>query len=119
MLTVAGHDRHAYRRSLGLRRTFIFKVRRLGFWLGISAMIAGLLSLAISWSLWVTAVPQIVSAGRAAQGKNPSEGELQSMQAFCRRKRRITALCADSDSGYLTPLRRCFGLAEPLTRQCA
>ncbi len=70
-----------------------FKVRRLGFWLGISAMIAGLLSLAISWSLWVTAVPQIVSAGRAAQGRIPSEGELQFMQAFLPSINVVLLLC--------------------------
>ena len=59
-----------------------FKLRSLGFWLALTAMVASLASIAISWSLWSEVIPTIVSARRAAQGRVPTEGELQFMQTF-------------------------------------
>lgn len=59
-----------------------FKMRVLGFWLAVVTATGGLISVAVSWSLWTAAVPQIVLTRRAAQGRVPSESELQFMQAF-------------------------------------
>jgi hypothetical protein len=70
-----------------------FKVRRSGFWLAVLATITGLISIATKWSLWAQAVPKIVSAGRAAQGRVPSDGEVQFMQAFLPTMNVVMLLC--------------------------
>jgi hypothetical protein len=59
-----------------------FKLRVLGFWLALLTAVGGLVSIAVSWSLWTEAVPKVVLAGRAAQGRVPSAAELQFMQSF-------------------------------------
>jgi hypothetical protein len=61
---------------------FYLKLRPLGFWLALLVVVASLVSTVISWSLLVAAVPNIVLARRAAQGRVPSDGEVQFMQAF-------------------------------------
>jgi hypothetical protein len=59
-----------------------FKLRVVGFWLALVAAVGGLISIAMSWSLWTDAIPKVVVAGRAAQGRVPSETEIQFMQSF-------------------------------------
>jgi hypothetical protein len=59
-----------------------FKLRMMGFWLALVATVASLSSVATSWPLLTEAVPVIVKAGRARQGRVPSEAELQFMQSF-------------------------------------
>ena len=61
---------------------FYFRMRPLGFWLAVIATVGGLVSIAVSWSLWTAAVPQAVLTRRAAQGRVPSKGELEFMQNF-------------------------------------
>src|SRR5205823_5095429 len=71
-----------------------FKLRTLGFWLALTAMVASLGSTAISWSLWSEAIPKVVSARRAAQGRVPTESELQFMQTFLLSGTVVLLLCA-------------------------
>lgn len=59
-----------------------FKLRPVGFWLALLVIVASLVSTVISWSLLIEAVPNIVLARRAAQGRVPSDGEIHFMQAF-------------------------------------
>jgi hypothetical protein len=70
-----------------------FKLRALGFWLALAAVIASLASTAVSWSLWLEAIPKVVSARRAAQGRVPTEGELQFMQTFLLSGTMVLLLC--------------------------
>ena len=59
-----------------------FRVKPLGFWLAAATLLGGLVSVGVSWSLWTSAIPQIVATGRAAQGRVASPDEVQFMQMF-------------------------------------
>lgn len=70
-----------------------FKLRPLGFWLALVSILASLGSLALSWSLLRDAMPAIVAARRAAQGRITSESEVQFMQAYVPAFTAILLLC--------------------------